>query len=103
MSDRACNISSILSADEPALENITKRRVIESMALRIIVKYVRNAIILPGAVSPAFTRTAPTNIIITQPTLRRKFITGLVSAIVIPAFFSFSTTSRLIFSNLSRS
>ena len=73
-------------AEAAPFERLTNSLVMLIMALRMMVKYDRKAISIPGWAAPEFTRKAPTMMTTARPVLRNRFITGFVMPIIIPAF-----------------
>ena len=90
-------------ADAPPFEKLTKIRLTEMTAFKIMVKYDVKAMMSPTFTRPADTRYAPTKITAAIPRLSTAFISGFVTPIVTPALVSFATTSSLILRNVSLS
>ena len=78
------------------MEYIVKIRVMDSMALRMIVKYERKATMLPEPVCPALTRRAPTHTSSTSPIFSRSCIVGPLTAMTEAARVSLAATSPLM-------
>ena len=72
-------------AEAVACESITNILLTDIIAFNMIVKYVRNAMMLPGLVSPLFTQYAPQTTTAVRPRFKSSCIIGFVAAITASA------------------